>query len=179
MIFFSNRKKPVLELQYVLPVNLHKNDVVFVCIGSDLTIGDSLGPLVGSELEKLGYHVIGTLDKPLHGTNLKQRFKTEMPSYEKKIVIAVDACLGGKNEVGQFEVRKGPIYPGAGIGKSLMKIGDFSIAAIVSSAGPFEFFKTREIRLSFVMNMAMQIVSGVNDFFLPSSTQRLKKKELK
>lgn len=165
MNFIKNAKKSPLELHPVLPANLHKDDVVFVCIGSDLIIGDCLGPLVGSELEKLGYQVIGTLDNPLHGTNLKQRLAEEMQGAEKKIVIAIDACLGGKNEVGQFEVRKGPIYPGAGVGKNLMKVGNFSISAIVSSAGPFEFFKSKDIRLSFVMNMAMQIVAGINNFF--------------
>jgi hypothetical protein len=128
-MFTRQGKKFVLS--QVLPAGLKKDDVIFVCIGSDLSIGDSLGPIVGSELENLG-----------------------------------DACIGAKNSVGGFEVRKGPIHPGKGLGKRLSKIGDYSIAGIVSSQSPFDFFHDQVIHLSFVMDMAKVIVKEIHEFFL-------------
>ena len=47
--------------------NLYNREVIILCIGSDRSTGDSLGPLVGHELNK--YHlnnitVYGTLEDP-------------------------------------------------------------------------------------------------------------------
>jgi hypothetical protein len=45
---------------------LDSKDLMFLCIGTDRSTGDSLGPLVGTMLEEAGYpHVIGTLQYPL------------------------------------------------------------------------------------------------------------------
>src|SRR5690606_29960938 len=57
---------------YFLRVPSHKS-IVFVCIGTDRSTGDSLGPLVGTHLMKhhySGLHVFGTLDDPVHAMNL-------------------------------------------------------------------------------------------------------------
>ena len=46
-----------------------KEGVMFLCIGTDRSTGDSLGPLVGHKLRRQrlkGAAVIGTLDKPVH-----------------------------------------------------------------------------------------------------------------
>ncbi len=160
-----------LNLQRVLPSDLQKENTVFVCIGSDLSIGDSLGPIVGTGLEKLGFDVIGTLEDPLHGLNMKERLQEFMQT-TKKIIIAIDACIGTKVEVGTFEVKKGSLRPGAALGKNLMKVGHFSISAVVCSSGPFEFLRPQTIRLSFVMTMAEQIVSEINDFFADSMADK-------
>jgi putative sporulation protein YyaC len=153
-----------LNLDSIFPADLQKDNTVFVCIGSDLSIGDSVGPIVGTKLDQLGFHVLGTLENPLHGLNMKERLGEFLPT-NKKTVIAIDACIGTKAEVGKYEVKKGPIHPGAGLGKNLRKVGDFSIGAVVCSSGPFEFLRPQTIRLSFVMNMAEQIVLDINRFF--------------
>jgi putative sporulation protein YyaC len=160
------RQERKLDLDQVLPAGLKKDHVIFVCIGSDLSIGDSLGPIVGTELEELGYRVIGTLKNPLHGLNLRDRIKAELTlTGEGETVIAIDACIGPKNSVGDFEVRKGSIHPGKGLGKKLSKIGDYSIAGIVSSQSPFDFLHDQAIHLSFVMDMAKVIVKEIHEFF--------------
>jgi putative sporulation protein YyaC len=160
----SKMENSKLNLHSILPSDLQKDNTVFVCIGSDLSIGDSLGPLVGTELEKLGFHVIGTLEKPLHGLNMKERLGVFFQT-NNKIVIAIDASIGTDVEVGTFEVKKGPIHPGAGLGKNLKKVGHYSIGAVVCSSGLFEFLRPQTIRLSFIMKMAEQIVSEINCFF--------------
>jgi len=61
--------------------------VVLLCIGTDRSTGDSLGPLVGSKLKSFKqnfYHIYGTLDKPVHASNLSETI-TEI---RKKISIS-------------------------------------------------------------------------------------------
>jgi putative sporulation protein YyaC len=152
-----------LALYQVLPANLQRDDVIFVCIGSDLSIGDSLGPIVGTQLECLGYKVIGTLKQPLHGLNLASRLASELTG-NQKTVIAIDACIGQKREIGGFEVTKGPIHPGKGLGKNLKKVGDYSIAGIVSSASPFDFFHEQTVHLSLIFDMAKIVVTAIHEF---------------
>lgn len=66
--------------------------LTFLCIGTDRSTGDALGPLTGSRLLEYGFpHVTGTLPAPCDADNLIQRI-TEIP--EGQIIIAVDACLG-------------------------------------------------------------------------------------
>ena len=46
-----------------------RRQMVFLCIGTDRSTGDSLGPLIGSRLEAEGIGdvvVIGTLEHPVH-----------------------------------------------------------------------------------------------------------------
>ena len=70
--------------------------IVFLCIGTDCSTGDALGPLVGSRLAQLGFTVVGTLDEPCDGHNYERRVK--LIPVDKKI-IAIDACLGRAESV--------------------------------------------------------------------------------
>ena len=52
----------------------HKKKLVFLCIGTDRSTGDSLGPLIGYKLKqerRRGTLVFGTLDRPVHAMNLE------------------------------------------------------------------------------------------------------------
>ena len=51
-----------------------KVGVMFLCIGTDRSTGDSLGPLVGHKLRARKLRraaVIGTLERPVHAMNLE------------------------------------------------------------------------------------------------------------
>ena len=55
----------ILLKKYVLP----GQPVIVMCIGSDRSTGDSLGPLVGYKLSKFTFenvHVYGCLQSPIH-----------------------------------------------------------------------------------------------------------------
>ncbi len=57
--------------------------LVFVCIGTDRSTGDAIGPLVGTLLEEAGYtRVVGTLNYPCDGSNMQQRL-SEIPRGRK------------------------------------------------------------------------------------------------
>ena len=56
-----------------------RRQVVFLCIGTDRSTGDSLGPLIGSRLEAeeiSNVVVIGTLEHPVHAVNLDRTLES-------------------------------------------------------------------------------------------------------
>jgi putative sporulation protein YyaC len=157
----GNRTKEELTtaLLAVIPNGLRAEDVVFVCIGTDRSTGDALGPLVGTYLSGIGYeNVVGTVDNPTHAMNLVERIAA-LP--EGKTVIAIDATLGNAVAVGTMSVFKGAIKPGAGVGKDLPHVGDYGITGCVNVGGFMEYFTLQNTRLSIVMRLARDITSAI------------------
>ncbi|MGG1553854.1 spore protease YyaC [Paenibacillus ferrarius] len=137
--------------------------VAFVCIGTDRSTGDALGPLVGSRLAELGYKsVVGTLEAPCDASNLPQRL-AEIPA--GVTVIAVDACLGQKLSVGMYQLSNQPIAPGKSVGKVLPQVGDYTIAAIVNADGPRQYSVLQTTSLYHVMQMAEDVVRAIVNAF--------------
>lgn len=139
-------------------------DMTVACIGTDRSTGDSLGPLVGTLLERacqdkgLPLPVVGTLASPLHAVNLSDRLSAEIHTSH---VLAIDACLGAINAIGNVALYKGGLRPGAGVGKELPKVGDFSLTGIVNVGGFMEHFVLQNTRLHHVMTMADCIVTSI------------------
>ena len=56
--------------------------VTVVCVGSDRSTGDALGPLVGTHLSRIAHPrllVHGTLENPVHAANLAERLELPPP----------------------------------------------------------------------------------------------------
>ena len=63
------------ELFAFIPSTLNNRPIVFVCIGTDRSTGDSLGPLIGTLLVEKNihpFHVYGSLENPIHALNLAE-----------------------------------------------------------------------------------------------------------
>lgn len=137
-------------------------DTVIVCIGTDKCIGDCLGPLVGSILIENFFPlpVYGTLSSPIHALNIDERLDEIYANHPNASIIGVDACLGDEEDIGTIRIRDYAIHPGKGVGKELPEVGIASVIGIVDSSDNSEFFFSRSIRLSFIMNMA-KVISRV------------------
>lgn len=139
-------------------------NVVVVCIGTDRSTGDCLGPLVGSSLSKWDsplFHLYGTLDEPVHAMNLQDTLNKINEAHHNPYIIAVDACLGQSSSVGCIQVVNGPLKPGAGVNKELPPVGDIHLAGIVNVGGFMEYFVLQNTRLSLVMRMSEMIASSL------------------
>lgn len=155
--------KLAAELITHLPL-LTSRPIVVVCIGTDRSTGDSLGPLVGSFLEEKrlpSFHIYGTLDDPIHAVNLEEKLKDIKDKHFHPFIIAIDACLGRFKSVGVIQVCDGPVKPGAGVNKELPEVGDMHITGIVNVSGFMEFFVLQNTRLSLVVKMAKTIANGI------------------
>jgi putative sporulation protein YyaC len=159
-------KEIALTLHANLPSSSIIRPIVFMCIGTDRSTGDSLGPLIGSKLQdqKLHHiHVYGTLDEPIHAVNLAEKITMIQSRHFNPFIIAIDACLGRLKSVGQLTVGHGPVMPGAGVKKDLPPVGDIHITGIVNVSGFMEFFVLQNTRLSLVMRMANVVAEAIKD----------------
>lgn len=139
-------------------------DLIFVCIGTDRSTGDSLGPLIGSRLLKYNFsdiRVFGTLDEPVHAMNLEETLKKIQEAYYNPFIIGIDACLGQVSSVGSIQIGVGPLKPGAGVKKELPSVGDIHLTGVVNVGGFMEYFVLQNTRLSLVMSMAETIAKGI------------------
>jgi putative sporulation protein YyaC len=156
------------ELKTILISNPHEEyskELVVLCIGTDRSTGDCLGPLVGDKLTKLHINkkvgVYGTLKNPVHAKNLEEKTQIIYNEYSSPIILAVDASLGRNENVGKINLYNGPIYPGSGVNKKLNPIGDLSITGIVNMGGFMEYVILQNTRLSLVMDMADIITNAI------------------
>ncbi|MDI6617581.1 MAG: spore protease YyaC [Clostridiales bacterium] len=155
-------KKSIHTLSKYISKFLNKKTII-LCIGTDKCIGDCLGPLVGTLLTKSNfvYPVIGTLDNPAHAINLENVVSGIEQKYRNPFIIAIDACLGSSDFIGDIQVKLGPVHPGKGVGKTLPFVGDISIVGIVDSVDVSDIFSIRSIRLNLVLKMAETISSSL------------------
>src|SRR5690625_2055095 len=77
-------------------------EYIVVCIGTDRSTGDALGPLTGtffSDMKPMHITVYGTLHDPVHATNLSEYVDHIKDKHRNPFIIAVDACLGKNTSV--------------------------------------------------------------------------------
>ncbi len=161
-IDFSVMLSEYIDLYFKPP----HEELVLLCIGTDRSTGDALGPIVGhklsNSLSRYNYiHLYGTLDNPVHAKNLQEKLKTIYDSLSNPFIIAIDACLGGMDRIGYITINKGPLKPGAGVNKNLPAVGDLSITGIVNLGGYMEYLVLQNTRLSLVMRMAETLVRSI------------------
>ncbi len=137
------------------------DEVSFLCIGTDRSTGDSLGPWVGSMLLEQGFtRVIGTLEYPCDA----DRLPNLVPKLaEMGTIVAVDACLGRSENVGSYLVKNGPLFPAQSVGKGLAAIGEYSIAGIVNALSPKPYWTLQSTSLYRVMGMAREISESISE----------------
>ncbi len=136
---------------------------VILCIGTDRATGDALGPLVGRELmawNRLPCQVFGTLEHPLHATNMGELMKTH-PTLKAARCLALDASLGRPEEVGSIWVGMGAIHPGAGVNKDLPAIGRYHATGTVNVGGFMDYYVLQNTRLALVMRMAQVMAEAL------------------
>ena len=96
--------------------------VVFLCIGTDRSTGDSLGPLIGYKLKEKRLErveILGTLERPVHAMNLETYQAILKFQYPDHVVVAVDASVGNIEHIGYVTLGKGSLKPGLGVSKEL------------------------------------------------------------
>ncbi|OEH86500.1 spore protease YyaC [Desulfuribacillus stibiiarsenatis] len=157
--------KIVELLRNALQHRADNQEIVIVCIGTDRSTGDALGPLVGTKLKTYQVNqadIRGTLDDPVHAMNLSDTMNEIESKYHNPFVIAIDACLGKLNSVGNITIGTGSLKPGAGVNKELPEVGDVYITGTVNVGGFMEYLVLQNTRLSLVMKMADTIARALS-----------------
>ncbi len=155
------------------------DQLVVLCIGTDRSTGDALGPLIGTKLNRLQpktVFVFGTLEEPVHAVNLLETISKIEKDFNSPYIIAIDACLGRMESVGAIDIGAGSLRPGAGVNKDLPSVGNIYISGIVNVSGFLEYFVLQTTRLSMVMNLADTIAHAL--YYSFEDTENISKKTL-
>lgn len=144
---------------------------VILCIGTDRMIGDCLGPLVGTMLDRAAKDrltVYGTLQNTVHALNLPETVFQIKKKHPNRTILAVDASLGSDEHVGTVFIRPGRLRPGAGVRKNLPEIGDIAITGIANSESCRPYLDLQTARLSTISSMADRICGCILEACLPT-----------
>ncbi|MBP5466490.1 MAG: spore protease YyaC [Clostridia bacterium] len=146
--------------------NVKDKKPLIVCIGSDLVLGDSLGPLVGTMLvnKNAPAYVYGTLNSPITAKEIicaKTHLKALHPD---SFIIAVDAAVGNTDDIGLIKVSDKGLKPGLGVDKNLGVIGDCSIIGVVAGKSLQNYNLFNLTRLNLIYKMAEKISNGIEKF---------------
>lgn len=148
----------------LLKSHLKERPMVLLCIGTDRSTGDCLGPLIGSKLlqsKQNFFSIYGSLEQPVHASNLQEKIEEIHKLHHNPFIIAIDACLGKLENVGYISIGDGSIQPGAGVNKVLPSVGQIHITGIVNVGGFMEHLVLQNTRLNLVMKLANIIVEGM------------------
>ena len=168
-IFDTSEKNCVFGIRdtltdYLKPVIESSRPIVILCVGTDRSTGDCLGPLVGEKLKFLDRNnifVYGTLKNPVHSKNLVETISQIKSKHKSSYILAIDACLGSVQNIGKIVIQNKPLSPGAAMNKDLPQVGDISITGIVNISGGLEFMVLQNTRLFTVMQLADMISQGI------------------
>ncbi|WP_067840404.1 spore protease YyaC [Amphibacillus sediminis] len=143
----------------------YTQEIVIICIGSDRSTGDALGPITGSLLTRWKpafFTVYGTLAQPIHALNLTEQLNQINLNHPHAFIIAVDACLGKATSVGKITASIGALKPGLALKKKLPEVGDLHITGIVNATTPVDYLSLQNTRLHLVMEQAEVIARSLH-----------------
>lgn len=145
---------------------------IILCIGSDLSVGDSLGPVTGTMLKEklagLNCFIYGTLAKPITAHEVKYMNEFLRLTHPNCPVIAVDAAVGLAGDIGLIKIARRAIKPGSGANKKLSKVGDVSVMGIVAERSVFNYSLFSATRLNIIYKMAEIISEGIANYIVQS-----------
>ncbi|AVX21886.1 MAG: spore protease YyaC [Bacillota bacterium] len=154
-----------LLVRQLVDLVLPGQPILILCIGTDRSTGDALGPLIGTLLSQKPcqpFWILGTLEEPVHAANLAEKLQHIYKTWPNPFVIAIDASLGNLDSVGHITLARGPLKPGAGVNKNLPPVGQIHLTGIVNVGGFMEYFVLQNTRLFVVMKMAQAISSALS-----------------
>lgn len=155
MNFDKNNRNIIKEIKS------SSEEIIFVCIGTDNHVWDSLGPMVGSMLkEKVSnIEVYGDLNNPvttINVDNIKETLDIERPG---STIVVIDIAVSTNMELNKcIYIKRGGVKPGLGVGINNLKvIGNYSILYYVFN----EDMNNKRIRLPF--NGALEILKIIEE----------------
>ncbi len=139
---------------------------IFICIGSDLVLGDSLGPLVGTFLKKkkVQSYVYGTLNFPITAKEVEYARTYLKQMHPDSIAIAIDAAIGDAGDIGLIKVINKGLNPGLGVDKNLGTVGELSIIGVVAEKSLKNYNLFNLTRLNLIYKMSEKIADGIEKY---------------
>ncbi len=132
---------------------------VFLCVGCDKFVCDSLAPIIAEILKKrynIYAYIYGGLDYNINATNLMQAIHYVETEHPHSQIILIDATLG--SDVGDMIVTDSS-YAGMGRILPIRRVGDFSILGVVARRAKELHLSTTKFKI--VSDLAQAIARGI------------------
>ena len=126
---FTNKLGKSLE-----KLNNTFSHIIFLCIGTEKIIGDSVGPIIGSNIKNLENEYIkvyGICGKNLDFSNAKNIIEKVYKKYSNPFIITIDAALSKEKRVGEIHIGKGFMKIGTALEKSITFYSNINIKCVV------------------------------------------------
>ncbi|MFP7296685.1 spore protease YyaC [Neobacillus niacini] len=138
-------------------------EIVILCVGSDRSTGDALGPMVGTMLKEknIPLPVYGTLEQPVHALNLKKVIKDIHNTYEEPFIFGIDACLGDAGKIGTVFIKEGAFIPGNAVNNVLPSVGHYHLKAIVNYLDPISPVQSLNSTRLYTVKILAEIVTEI------------------
>ena len=152
-----NSIRDILLLEDRLPV--------FMCVGLDRVVLDSLAPVVSSLLTKkynIPAFIYGSLEYNITATNLYYAKNFIDIMHPKSKVVVIDATIGEYSEVGLVKVIHGGVLPAAYSLPFPKPVGDYAILGVVGSKGIGGKVVLHDTSMAIVLDMAEFIAECVS-----------------
>lgn len=111
--------------------------LMVLCVGIVHSTGDSLGPLVGTELLKRKVldlnttGVCGSLAEPVHLLNVLDTWRDIQQNYANFWTLVVDSALTQDVGLDNLQFGVGPSHPASGAGHNLPGVGEAALLGCV------------------------------------------------
>ena len=174
----KNYTKFVKEFEQRISELYVENDysnLVFLCIGTNKIIGDSVGPIVGNYLKKLQneyLQIYGTLDDTINFINAKDVIEGIYQNLENPYLITIDAALSNSNNKGDIVLSEGYIKIGKALQKSICFYSDINIKCIVGKSYLEKEKNIKELEkvsLAEILGMAELVANGIKNVLKKSN----------
>lgn len=145
------------------------NNIVFLCLGSNMIIGDGFGPVVGTVLKKFfiksdKVKIIGDIDNAINYSNIKKYSDNISLKYNNSLIIAIDSALSNRSNIGKIFIQNRGMKYAESLKKKNDLIGNISIKAVVgenvnSAIGNFQ--NLRNVSERQIFNVANIVSNGI------------------
>ena len=114
----------------------NKQNKVFLCIGSSLCVGDSLGPRVGeilsANINSKTVKIIGNNKLNINNQNISYITKFVTKKFIDPYIVLIDSALASRELLGKIIVNKNNMIIGRAIENESLVKGDISIKGVVA-----------------------------------------------
>ena len=143
-----------------------KKERVFLCIGSEKLVFDSLGPMVGTMLKNrddLDAYVYGTMAEPITALQVETASAFIRRFHPGAEVIVVDSAIGKREEIGSVKFFDRGLRPALGIDREMGVVGDKSVMGIVTTKDKVRSPLSCKVHPESVFALAEKVVEKLFD----------------
>lgn len=137
---------------------------IFLCVGNDKVVEDSLGAITGQLLKdfyKTEAIIFGDCENPLVGERLKQTLNIISVHHFNKKIVVIDASIGELDYLHQISLNPFGTIIDFFNNNSRKKYGDISITAVTCVKGLNNLLFLPKEKKKIIFNMANFIANGI------------------